>query len=243
MLNHVTHRKIMFQIVNEIYSDQRLKNIFAFKWWTLCYFLYSLPRFSTDLDFDYIAKEWKNHEINDVELMTRLKNILQKFWTIKDEKNKKFTYFFLLNYQEEQHNIKIEISKKKYKQTKYEQINFFGKDILAMSKTSIFAHKIVALSERWKNRDLFDVHFFFKQNFPLDEQIIYERTNRTLEDFFFNLQRTIPQKFTQKTILAEIGDLITEKQKYFMKNEMIEEVNSYLQFALFESEKNNIKQN
>ncbi|MBR4633571.1 nucleotidyl transferase AbiEii/AbiGii toxin family protein [bacterium] len=32
-----------------------------------------------------------------------------------------------------------------------------------MKQSSIFAHKLVALSERMKNRDLFDVDYFFKQ--------------------------------------------------------------------------------
>ncbi len=220
----------MFQILNAIYSEQKLKNILAFKGWTLCYFLYNLPRFSTDLDFDIT---WDTKTEFTTEHIQILQTILKKFWTIKDEKDKRFTYFFLLSYQDGQHNIKIELSKKHYKNTKYEQKNFFGKNILAMSEQSIFAHKLVALSERWKNRDLFDVYFFFKNNFPLDQTIITERTGKSSSDFFTSLNDTLPKHFSSTTILAEIWDLINEKQKYFMKHHMVEEVQSFLQFTAF----------
>jgi predicted nucleotidyltransferase component of viral defense system len=45
-----------------------------------------------------------------------------------------------------------------------------------MSPDSIFANKLVALYERFKNRDLYDVNFFLKNEFPLNEGIITERT-------------------------------------------------------------------
>ena len=53
MLRTATHRKYMFEIVSEIYKLDLSKKL-AFKGGTLCYFLYDLDRFSTDLDFDAI---------------------------------------------------------------------------------------------------------------------------------------------------------------------------------------------
>ncbi len=230
MLNQAQHRTTMFQILNAIYSEPKLRNLLAFKGWTLCYFLYNLPRFSTDLDFDLV---WNEKTEFSAEHMQILQTILKKFGTIKDEKDKRFTYFFLLSYQDGQRSIKIELSKKQYKHTTYEQKNFFGKNILAMSKQSIFAHKLVALSERWKNRDVFDVHFFFKNNFPLDPAIITERTGKTPAEFFTDIHDQLPKHFSSTTILAEIGDLINEKQKYFMKHHIVKEVQSFLQFTAF----------
>lgn len=187
--------------------------------------MYDLPRFSTDLDFD-ILKETPH-------FMQEMEKVLQQFGTIKDKKNKKFTYFFLVSYWTGEHTIKIEISKKIYKNTDYELVNFFGTSIRAMSKDSIFAHKLVALSERYKNRDLFDVHFFFKNNFPINEDIIKERTWKTLKKFLLELKKNIPLYYNKNTILAEIWDLITEKQKYFIKTKIVDEVVWMITFMLF----------
>ena len=47
-----------------------------------------------------------------------------------------------------------------------------------MDKASIFANKLVALTDRkiMVNRDLYDICFFYKNNFPINEKIITERT-------------------------------------------------------------------
>jgi predicted nucleotidyltransferase component of viral defense system len=45
-----------------------------------------------------------------------------------------------------------------------------------MAPDSIFANKLVALYERFKNRDLYDINFFLKNKFPLNELVIEERT-------------------------------------------------------------------
>lgn len=224
MLNQEKHRVIMFQIINDIF-DSDLKDALAFKWWTLAYFVYQLPRFSTDLDFDIIAP--------CTNIMEKIENIVKKYWTIKDKKDKQHTYFLLLDYWSDEHNIKIEISKKQYKNTEYEIVNFFWKQIRAMKPSSIFAHKLVALSERMKNRDLFDVDYFFKQWFPINKEIITERTGLTYEEFLENLSITIPQNFKPNTILAEIWDLISNKQKDFMKTKMVDEVLWFIKAATF----------
>lgn len=224
MLNQEKHRIIMFQILNDIFNSD-LKNILAFKWWTLAYFVYQLPRFSTDLDFDIIAS-YPN-------IIDKIENIVKKYGVIKDKKDKQYTYFLLLDYWSSEHNIKIEISKKQYKNTEYELVNFFWKQIMSMKKSSIFSHKLVALSERMKNRDLFDVDYFFKQWFPINKNIIKERTGIEYRDFLENLIQTIQQNFKANTILAEIWDLITSKQKTFMKEKMVDEVLWFIKLELF----------
>ena len=231
MLNQEKHRVIMFQIINDIF-DSDLKDVLAFKWWTLAYFVHQLPRFSTDLDFDLI---WECPDIMD-----KVENIIKKYWVIKDRKDKQNTYFFLLDYWSDEHNIKIEISKKQYKNTEYELINFFWKQIRAMKQSSIFAHKLVALSERMKNRDLFDVDYFFKQWFPIKEDIIIERTWITYKEFLEKLIVVIPKEFKHNTILAEIWDLITNKQKDFMKTKMVDEVLGFIQLELFKISPKNV---
>ncbi len=104
--------------------------------------------------------------------METIRNILQRYGTIKDEHEKQRTYFWLLDYGAGENNIKIELSKKRSPYDTYEIINFFGIDIWAMTMPSLFANKLLAMRRRWKNRDLFDAHYFFKSAWEINEQII-----------------------------------------------------------------------
>ncbi len=214
----------MYQIIDAIFSSPLKKNL-AFKWGTLCYFLHNLPRFSTDLDFDLIE--------DTPDIMDTLQAILKKFGNIKDMHNKKFTYFFLFDYGTGNHNIKIEISKKIYNNNTYKNISFFGKNITAMDKESIFTNKLIALSERYTNRDIFDVHFFFTNHYPINEKLIKERTGWSYKQLLLTIKKELPKKYKASTILAEIGDLITPKQKEFMKTKLITQTINFIDFTLF----------
>ena len=224
MLDWSIHRKYMFDIIKDIYQSP-LKNSLWFKWWTLCYFLYWLDRFSTDLDFDLLNLDYKN-------IKPIVREILKKYWVIKDEYDKKFTIFFLLDYWKDEKNIKIELSKKKSINDEYENINFYWTDIWAMKKNCIFANKLMALHRRMKNRDLFDVYYFFKNDFPVKEILIEEQTWMSYQELLMKLKQEIPNKFNEKTLLAEVWDLVTEKQKNFIKTKLVKEVLWYIDFSL-----------
>ncbi len=124
------------------------------------------------------------------------------------------------------------MSKKKSSLDTYESINFFSTDILAMTRDCIFANKLVALSHRFKNRDLFDIWFFFQKGFPINDTVILEKTGKTLHLFLAQLKDAIPKHYRTKTILAELGDLVTEKQKHFIKEKLIQECLVHIDFTL-----------
>jgi len=214
----------MYDILIDI-SNSPIKNHIAFKWWTLCFFVHNLDRFSTDLDFD-IIKDHKNITI-------WMKDILKKYGKIKDEYDKKYTNFFLLDYGSDDQNIKIELSKKKQKNDKYEMINFFGSNLLAMTKDCIFANKLVALSQRYKNRDLFDIHFFYKNHFPINQNLILERTGSGYTNLLEKIKKEIPQKYSTNSLLAEMWELVTNKKKVFIKNNLIKETIGLIDFEIF----------
>ena len=73
-LNTEKHRTILFSIIQDLFNSD-LANFLCFKWWTACYFLYWLDRFSTDLDFDLLDKD--KHIDQDVI------NICSQYWIIK----------------------------------------------------------------------------------------------------------------------------------------------------------------
>lgn len=173
MLNKEKHRQIMYNILIDIFSSDLSKNL-ALKWWTACYFLYSLDRFSTDLDFDLILK---NENIDE-----KIIKILKKYWEVKNDK-----YDIKLSYWDKEVNIKIDINRNIWENNEYELVNFFWTDIRVQNKSTIFANKLVALTERMANRDIYDVYFFFKNSFDINEKVIFERTWKSKKELFTHL--------------------------------------------------------
>jgi hypothetical protein len=73
------------------------------------------------------------------------------------------------------------VSRKIWKNNTYEIVNFHGRDVKVQDKATIFANKLIALTDRKNiaNRDIFDIYFFFTQNFPINEKVVEERTAET----------------------------------------------------------------
>lgn len=229
--NNDEHRKIMFKVLKDIFQSN-VRSKIAFKWWTLCMFLYSLDRFSVDLDFDIIDKNISVFEIKDT-----LRNIVNKYGDLKEETNTKL----ILKYDNNQIPLKIEFNSRISKNDKYEVKNLFGDSIMSMEKDCIFWNKLVAISERKKKRDkvaprdLYDIRFFFKNKRPINHDLILERTWKVAEDYLKDLLTFIPQNFNKENILRWLGDLVTEKQKFFIKNKLIKEVLSEIEFYIWNS--------
>lgn len=227
-LNQIRHKELMFSIINDIF-DSSIKSKIWLKWWTLCLFVYGLDRFSVDLDFD-VLKEWALDEIKKV-----VRPILQKYGEITDETKSKL----ILKYDAETIPLKLEFNTRIPKNDHHEVINFFGKAIVAMTKDCIMSNKLVALVQRKEERnklaprDLYDVRFFLKNHFPINDKLIKERSGKNTKNYFISLQEFIPKHFNQENILRGLGDLLTEKQKYFVKHKLIHEVLSQIEFFLW----------
>ncbi len=210
MLNQEKHRLLMFNILKDIFNSD-IWNFLAFKWWTACYFLYWLDRFSTDLDFDLLDKNLHNIDEKTIK-------ILQKYWQIK-KWNK-----LILSYWNSETNIKIDINRNIWQSNKYETVNFYWTDIKVQTKSTIFANKLVALSERFANRDIYDVYFFFKNWFNINEDVVLERTWKWLKDLLIQLVEQTKRLPKNYKILDGLWELLSEKQKVFVKIKLINEL-------------------
>lgn len=217
MLNRDKHRLIMFQILKDIFSSEIWKCL-AFKWWTACYFLYWLDRFSTDLDFDLVE--------NIPDLDEKIIKIISKYWQIK-AKNK-----IILSFWENLTNIKIDVNRKIWRANKYDYIDFFWTMIKVQNKETIFANKLVALLERFTNRDIYDVYFFFKNFFDINEKVIFERTWLSLNELFKKIIEKLDKLPKNYKILDWLWELLDEKQKDFVENKLISELKNILQFKI-----------
>ena len=208
MLNREKHRQIMFLILKDIFNSKIWK-YFAFKWWTACYFLYWLDRFSTDLDFDLTE---------DKDIDENILNILKKYWQVK-KWNK-----LILSYWENDINIKIDINRNLWKNNKYEIVNFYGTDIKIQDTSTIFANKLVALVERTANRDIYDVYFMFQNMFDINEKVIIERTWKSSKELFKQIKIKLESLPKNYKILDWLGEVLNEKQKIFVKNNLLKEL-------------------
>ena len=211
MLDRNIHKTILLRILKDIYTDTSLGPILGFKGGTAVHFFYDLGRFSVDLDFDLLDEGKENY------VFEKMKKILKEFGKIKEEYKKRYTVFFILSYSENAQNIKVEISRRNFG-SHYELKNYLGISMLVMVKKDMFAHKLVAMLERLKvaNRDVFDVWFFLKNNWPINKEIVEKRTKISFKEY---LKKCIEltESLTDRSILAGMGELLDAKQKTWAK--------------------------
>ncbi len=220
MLDIKKHRLALFNLISAIYKQPWSKNL-GFKGGTMAYFFYGLSRFSVDLDFDLL--DGKKVDL----IRFELEKILKKMGTIKDCQNKFYTLFYLLNYEKDERNIKIEISKRLELPVNYQVANFYGIDVLTMKIEDAFATKILACLTRKKIafRDFFDLNFYLSKGIAPNKKIIFAKTNKSLKENIKEIIKIVNQKITNKNILNAIGELIDNKEKEkirkFFKDELL----------------------
>jgi len=208
------HKRILVTLLIEIFK--KLDGKIAFKGGTCAYLFYNLNRFSFDLDFD-ILKELTAKDIDNI------KEILSKNGRIKEFYQKQFTTFFLLDYGKYYPNIKIELNKRIWKNNKYKTIWFMGIRMQIVDEATFLTNKLIALSERKQpvSRDLFDVYYLLNLNFPINEKLIEERTKRNKKEYLESLIEFIQEKYTPRNILQGLGEILDQKQKIWVKKELI----------------------
>lgn len=209
---------ILVQILKDIYSDKEIAPVMGFKGGTACYLFYNLPRFSVDLDFNLLDK--KKEDI----VFRRIKKILKEYGNLKEARQKRYTLFFLLSYKEEATNIKVEISRREFPDN-YELKNYLGISMLVMKKEDIIAHKMVAFLDRSSiaNRDLFDLWYFFKNNWPTNKEIVRLRTGENFKNYLKKCIEKI-KKINETYILQGLGEILDKKQKRWVRENLKKEL-------------------
>lgn len=210
------HKRILTTLLIEIFK--KLNEKIALKGGTCGSLFYNLNRFSFDLDFD-ILKELTKEDIE------KIKEVLSKNGRIRDFYQKQFTIFFLLDYGKYYPKIKIEFNKRIWQQNKYKTVWFLGQRMKIVDEATFLTNKLVALSDRKiaVPRDLFDVYYFLSLNFPINENLIKERTKKTKKEYLQFLIKFIQKKYNPKNILQGLGETLDEKQKTWAKNNLIPE--------------------
>lgn len=213
----------MGKILKDVYSESLVSSSLGFKGGTCAYFFYQLPRFSVDLDFDFLENEKENRS----RIFESVKKILEKHGKMKDSHIKHNTIFFLLSYSGEDHNIKFEVNTRmdiSQIKEKYEFKKHLGISMLIAKKNYLFAGKIAALISRDQiaMRDIYDVWFFAKNNWDIDKEALEKRTGKSVKE---NLERCINiiGKINENQILQGLGELLDEEEKKWVKTKLREE--------------------
>jgi len=220
------HRSIMIQILKDIYTDTTIGPVLGFKGGTAAYLFYDLNRFSIDLDFDLLDQSKEDYVFEKIGV------ILEKYGIFRDKQKKRHTLFFMISYEESLQNIKVEINRREFL-SKYETRILLGISMLVMIKDDMFANKLLAMVDRIgkTNRDIFDVWFFFKNNWDFNREIIERQSGMSSSDF---LQKAINvlDAMSDSNILAGLGELLDEKQKAWVKKYLKNDTLFLLRLAL-----------
>lgn len=228
-IDRITHKNILIRILKDIFTNPNVGPFLGFKGGTAAFLFYDLNRFSVDLDFDLLDATKEEQVFN------RVKEILETYGTLKEAEIKRFNLFYLLSYEEKvagAQNVKVEINRRDFG-SKYEVKSYIGIPMKVMIKEDMVAHKLCAMYERIgkTNRDIFDVYFFLKNNWPVNKQIVENRTGMTYKEF---LQKNIEllEKTTDRNILSGMGELLDEKQKAWLKSKLRTETIFLMKLAL-----------
>jgi len=129
-----------------------------------------------------------------------------------------------LSYGDEEHNIKIEISTRE-NNNKYEPKEYLGIAMFGAKKETLFANKLAALIGR-KNiamRDVYDVYYFAKNSWEIDEEVLKFWTGRRLKEQLKKCLETV-EKINDRDILRGLGEVLDEKEKNWAKKNLKKEV-------------------
>ena len=125
------------------------------------------------------------------------------------------------------HNIKIEINiRKQYKNMRshFTILEYLGISMLVAKREYLFACKLMALMMRHEiaMRDVYDIHFFAKNNWDIDTEVLQIKTNKKTVQY---LQECIEyiEKIKNNQILQGLGELLSPKEKLWVKKYLIDD--------------------
>jgi len=221
-----THKNILLQILKDIYSDISIAAFLGFKGGTAANMFYGLDRFSVDLDFDLLD------ETKEKYVFSKVKEIIRRYGQIKEARKKRFNLVFILSYEERTQNIKVEINCRKFG-SHYILKTYLGISMKVMVEEDMFAHKLVAMTERHKvvNRDIYDVHFFLKKNGEINREIVEKRSGMKFTDYLKKCIKFV-EGLPNRGILSGMGELLDEKQKAWAKAQLKEDLLFLLKLKL-----------
>lgn len=216
------HKFFLLQLLKDIYADPLLAGNLGFKGGTAMMFLYDLPRFSVDLDFDLLETE------KEETVYQKIRRIVLKYGSIYDEAKKHFGLLIVLNYGFGERKLKIEVSKRQF-DNHYEIKELLGFNVRVMAVRDMFAHKLCALTDRGEtiNRDIFDTWFFLQQKIPVNRHLVEYRMKVPFENYIGKCIKHL-ESLHNRRLLDGLGELVDPDMKNFVRTKLLSETISLL---------------
>ncbi|MFA4975601.1 MAG: nucleotidyl transferase AbiEii/AbiGii toxin family protein [Candidatus Paceibacterota bacterium] len=213
-LDYSKHKSILLQILKDIYSDTSIAPYLGFKGGTAALLFYGLDRNSVDLDFDLLD------DTKEKEVFEKLQKITESYGTIIDSRMKHFNLLNVISYKKGAQQIKVEVNRRQFG-SKYRVETLLGISMLVMVKEDMFAHKLMAMYERIgkTSRDIFDIYFFYKNNWDINEKIVEERSGMSFKDTLAKCIKML-EEMDNKHILDGLGELISSSQKDWAREKL-----------------------
>jgi len=206
------HKAQLYRLLMGLLDNKKIAPNIFFKGGTCTTMLGFLDRFSVNLDFDLKRRACKQ------ELRKELHLIFDNLGLeAKDESKSALQFFLKYQAKEAQRNtIKLEILDNPFLSIDYapQYLPEINRTSICQTRESIFANKLVALTDRYKKRktiagrDVYDIHYFFLQGYTYKEEIIKERTGKTARAYFKELRSFIKNKMSQAVINQDINFLL-----------------------------------
>lgn len=206
-LDYPKHKNILLQILKDIFSDTSISPHLGFKGGTAALMFYELDRNSVDIDFDLLDQS------KEQEVFEKIQRIAANYGKIVDSKIKRFNLVTIISYDPKSQNIKIEVNRRNFG-SKYELKTLLGISMLVMTKEDMFANKLMAMYERIgkTSRDVYDVYFFSKNNWPINRKLVEDRANMSFKEVLTKCIELL-EKMDNRHILDGLGEILTESQK------------------------------
>jgi predicted nucleotidyltransferase component of viral defense system len=229
-LDFPKHKNMLLQILKDIFSDTSLSPYLGFKGGTAALLFYGLDRNSVDLDFDLLD------ESKEQEVFNKIQKIATNYGKIMDSRVKRFNLVTVIAHDLKSQNIKIEVNRRDFG-SKYELKTLLGISMLVMVKEDMFANKLMAMYERIgkTSRDIYDVYFFAKNNWPINRKLVEDRAKLPFKDVVLKCIEQL-EKMGSRHILDGLGEMLTEPQKDWARAKLRTET-IFLLKARLESEK------
>jgi len=220
------HKVHLTNILMDIYKNSLLSGVLGFKGGTAGMLFYGLPRFSVDLDFDFLSDSQKGNTL--IATVTKeIGDIVESKYTVIDKSTKLNTLFWVLSYGKGFSHVKIEVSTREIPYNHYTLQNYYGTSIKLITAPDMVAHKMVAIMDRTTtaNKDLFDTHYFLGSKYAgdINYHIIKHRTGLEPHEFYKKLLDFL-NGVDAKNILSGLGEVLTEPQKNWAKAKLLEEL-------------------
>lgn len=229
-LDYSKHKKILLQILKDIFSDTSISSCLGFKGGTAASMFYDLNRNSVDIDLDLLD------ESREQEVFEKIKKIATSYGKVIDSRIKRFNLVTVISYDLKSQNIKIEVNRR-YFGSKYELKTLLGISMLVMVKEDMFANKLMAMYERIgkTSRDVYDVYFFAKNNWQINRKLVEDRAEMPFRDVLARCVELL-EKMDNRHILDGLGEMLTGPQKDWARVKLRTET-IFLLRAWLESEK------